>query len=42
MIDWANFPPGIQLLTVVRGEKPLQTFKVSIKSGNVRVNVPDV
>ncbi len=42
VIDWANFPPGIQLLNVVRGEKPLQNFKVSIKSGNVRVNVPDV
>ncbi len=41
VIDWANFPPGIQLLNVVRGEKALKTFKVSVKSGNVSVNVPD-
>jgi nitrite reductase/ring-hydroxylating ferredoxin subunit len=40
VIDWANFPPGIQLLNVVRGEKALRTFKVSVKAGNVRVNVP--
>ncbi len=41
VLDWANFPPGIQLLNVVRGEKALQTYKVSVKSGQVRVNVPD-
>ncbi len=37
VVDWANFPPGIQLLNVVRGEKALQTWKVSVKDGNVRV-----
>ena len=40
VIDWANFPPGIQLLNVVRGEKALRTFKVSVKAGNVRINMP--
>jgi 3-phenylpropionate/trans-cinnamate dioxygenase ferredoxin subunit len=38
--DWANFPPGIQLLNVVRREKALRTFEVSITGGNVQVNVP--
>ena len=41
VLDWANFPPGIQLLNVVRGEKALQTYKVSVKSGQVRVSVPE-
>jgi 3-phenylpropionate/trans-cinnamate dioxygenase ferredoxin subunit len=41
VLDWANFPPGIQLLNVVRGEKALQTYKVSVKSGHVWVNVPE-
>ena len=41
VLDWANFPPGIQLLNVVRGEKALQTYKVGIKAGQVRVNVPE-
>ena len=40
VLDWANFPPGIQLLNVVRGEKALQTYGVGVKSGQVRVNVP--
>jgi 3-phenylpropionate/trans-cinnamate dioxygenase ferredoxin subunit len=38
--DWANFPPGIQLLNVVRREKALRTFEVNITEGNVQVNVP--
>lgn len=40
VIDWANFPPGIQLLNVVRSEKALKTYKVSVKDGDVRVSVP--
>ena len=40
VIDWANFPPGIQLLNAVRGEKALRTFEVSVKGGDVQVNVP--
>ena len=39
VIDWANFPPGIQLLNVVRGEKALKTYPVTIKSGEVRVKL---
>ena len=26
VVDWANFPPGIQLLNMVWGEKALRTF----------------
>ena len=40
VVEWANFPPGIQLLNAVRGEKALRTYKVSVKDGNVRVNIP--
>ncbi len=39
VIDWANFPPGIQLLNVVRGEKALKTYKVKIDHGAVKVEV---
>jgi 3-phenylpropionate/trans-cinnamate dioxygenase ferredoxin subunit len=39
VIDWANFPPGIQLLNIVRGEKALKTYKVSVRDGEVRVTV---
>ena len=37
--EWANFPPGIQLLNVVRSEKALKTYKVSVKDGEVRVHL---
>lgn len=39
VVDWANFPPGIQLLNVVRGEKALATYSVSVEDGNVYVSV---
>ncbi len=39
VIDWANFPPGIQLLNVVRGEKSLATYPVTIEDGKVMVDV---
>ncbi len=34
---WANFPPGIQLLNVIRAEKSLKTYPVSIENGKVFV-----
>jgi 3-phenylpropionate/trans-cinnamate dioxygenase ferredoxin component len=37
VIEWANFPPGIQLLDVVQGEKPLRSFPVRVKDGQVMV-----
>ena len=39
VVEWANFPPGIQLLNVVRSEKALKTYKVSVKDGEVRVHL---
>jgi 3-phenylpropionate/trans-cinnamate dioxygenase ferredoxin component len=40
VVEWANFPPGIQLLNVVRGPKVLRTFEVSVEDGNVQVDIP--
>lgn len=40
VIDWANFPPGIQVLNVVRGQKALKTYKVKVEGGAVKVAVP--
>ena len=37
VVEWANFPPGIQLLDVVRGEQALRTYPVRIKDGQVMV-----
>jgi 3-phenylpropionate/trans-cinnamate dioxygenase ferredoxin subunit len=39
VVDWANFPPGVQLLNVIRGEKALKTFPVTVANGNVRVRL---
>jgi 3-phenylpropionate/trans-cinnamate dioxygenase ferredoxin subunit len=40
VLDWANFPPGIQLLNVVRGEKALKTYAVRLEDENVQVELP--
>lgn len=40
VVDWANFPPGIQVLNIVRGEKGLKTYKTTVKDGEVRVSLP--
>lgn len=39
VIDWANFPPGIQVLNVVRKQKALKTYPVKVKDGNLFVTV---
>lgn len=39
VVDWANFPPGVQLLNVVRGEKALKTFATRIEGDAVQVSV---
>lgn len=39
VVHWANFPPGIQLANVVRPEKALQTYKVSVVDGMVMLEV---
>jgi len=35
--EWACFPPGIQVLNVVRGEKALKTWPVTVEGGQVCV-----
>lgn len=37
--QWANFPPGIQLLNVVRGKKKLKTFKVRRRQGKIYIEL---
>lgn len=37
--EWANFPPGIQLLDIVRSKKKLQTFVVDVRDEDVYVRV---
>ncbi len=37
VVRWANFPPGIQLLNVVRSEKALETYPVSEEDGELFV-----
>ena len=39
VIDWANFPPGIQLLNVIRGKKALKTYKVNVDAGKVMIDI---
>ena len=39
VVDWANFPPGIQVLNVVRKEKALETYAVAVENGSVFVTV---
>jgi len=39
VIDWANFPPGIQVFNIVRSEKALKTYKVSVRDGEVLVRL---
>jgi nitrite reductase/ring-hydroxylating ferredoxin subunit len=41
VVDWANFPPGIQILNAVRREKALRKFEVRLKDGEVQVNIPN-
>ena len=38
VVEWANFPPGIQLLNVVRGEKKLRIYPIKVKDGKVMVS----
>lgn len=39
VIDWASFPPGVQLLNFVRSKKPLKTYPISTENGNLFVDV---
>ncbi len=39
VVEWANFPIGVQLLNLVRKEKALKTFPVTVQEGKVFVEV---
>ncbi len=39
VIDWAHFPPGIQVLNVIRSKKALKTYKVKVEGGKVSVDL---
>ena len=41
VVDWANFPPGIQALNIVRGEKSLATYPVSVENGEVKIDISE-
>lgn len=36
---WANFPPGVQMLNVVRGEKALSTYPVTVENDQIVVEI---
>ena len=40
VVRWANFPPGIQVLNFVRGEKALKTYPVTEEEGELFAEVP--
>ncbi|MDH5299816.1 MAG: Rieske 2Fe-2S domain-containing protein [Gammaproteobacteria bacterium] len=37
--QWACFPPGIQLLNVIRGQKDLPTYALKIDDGRIYVEL---
>lgn len=37
--EWANFPPGVQLLNAVRSEKALKTWPVEVEGDQLFVNL---
>lgn len=37
--QWACFPPGIQALNFIRGQKDLQTYKVQMDAGKISVEL---
>ncbi len=39
VVRWANFPPGIQLLNILRSEKALRTYDVTAEGGQLLVDV---
>jgi nitrite reductase/ring-hydroxylating ferredoxin subunit len=39
VVEWANFPPGVQLINAIRKEKALETFPVSVENGEVFVEL---
>ena len=36
---WANFPPGIQALNFIRGEKDLKIYAIQVSDGNILIDL---
>lgn len=36
---WANFPPGIQALNFIRGEKSLKTYAIETLDGKISIDI---
>ncbi|OUS31139.1 hypothetical protein A9Q99_04815 [Gammaproteobacteria bacterium 45_16_T64] len=41
VVNWASFPPGIQLVNSIRKEKPLKTYPVTIENNEIRVDMTE-
>ena len=39
VVRWASFPPGIQVLNFIRGEKALAIYPVTVEDGQVYVEL---
>lgn len=39
VVCWANYPPGVQLLSFLRARKALKTYPVTVEAGQVFVEV---
>ena len=39
VVQWANFPPGVQLVNLLRKEKALKTYPVTVEKGEVFVDI---
>lgn len=39
VVRWANWPPGVQAVNVIRGEKDLATYPTKVEDGAVYVDV---
>lgn len=39
VVDWANFPPGIQVLNFARSEKDLKTYGVKVESDKIYIDI---
>ena len=39
VVKWANFPPGVQLLNFIRGEKSLATYPTKVEGDQLLVEV---
>jgi len=39
VVEWANFPPGVELINLLRKEKALKTFPVRVEGDSIFVDV---